>query len=154
MCDWQAEDPMDVSTDGADSDEEDDDFVQTDSDAEAAGTSRDGRSKSLPSGGGKRGSTRPRRAASNSIVVDLTSDSSEDEIRSPVRRRPPSSVKPAAGKPQLVTVKPDPESVKTEAPAAAQTEPMQVSLMSYAHMAWSSSVLHALDEIGTCDCCL
>ena len=136
---------MDVSTDGADSEEEDEDFVQTDSDAEH-GTSRGRGSKALPSGSSKP-SSRPRRAASNSIVVDLTmDDNSDDEIRSPVRRRPPSSVKPAAGKPE-------PGHVQTEAlAAAAQAQPMQVGLMLCAQSNWHGHhLLHALDANAGCD---
>ena len=114
---WQAEDLMDVSTDRADSDEGDDEF-QLDSDVEPASSNP----------GSRRSSTRPRRAAASksNIIVDLTSDSDADEIRSPVQRRPASDAKPAAVKVELATAKPEPGHVKTEGHGEPQAEPLQV----------------------------
>ena len=107
---------MDVSTDGADSDEGDDEF-QLDSDGELASSNP----------GSRRSCSRPRRAASKSnIVVDLTSDSDADEIRSPVQRRPATNAKPAAVKTELATIKYEPGVVKTEGHGAPQAEHLQV----------------------------
>ncbi len=124
--DVQIEELSEMSTDGSDS-ESDADFLDSDDEQIklVRGSGAVQATTSVQTIASRR-SARPRQAASQTVIVDLSSDESEDEIMSPVRRKaagsrqPPSvSDEPLAEKPGLVQVKPEPN-------AAQNAEPMQV----------------------------
>ncbi|KAK9864646.1 hypothetical protein WJX84_000197 [Apatococcus fuscideae] len=119
----QAEDYMDMTTEGSDS--SDDDF-EGDSDVEPASSKP--ASKSVQTSGSRRSAGRPLRSTSKASIIDV-SDSSEDEIMSPVRKRPAPAGKPVKMKAEPVAVKP--AQVKAEpaaaaAPANVQEEPILI----------------------------
>ena len=113
---------MDMTTEGSDS--SDDDF-EGDSDVEPASSKP--ASKSVQTSGSRRSAGRPRRSTSKTSIIDV-SDSSEDEIMSPVRKRPAPAGKPVKVKAEPVAVKP--AQVKAEPAAAAAPAIVQVRLQS------------------------
>ena len=118
---------MALSTEASDS--EDDEDFEMDSDEDGVGVKPGSKlaavSKSLQTTGSMRSSTRPRRAAaSQSAIVDLCSDDSEDEIVSPVRRK-------AAGTKPASQVKPEPlgeKPVQARMPATLDTAELAAPL--------------------------